>query len=305
MNTKRIGLLCAGQGSQYMGMGRDFYDAFDVVQKMYELASKVLGYDISKICFTENELLNQTEFTQPAILLVTCTIYEIIKEELNIVVCSGFSLGEYSALYAAGVYDFPTVIDLISKRARFMNTVVKENEGAMAAIIGLDVKEAENLVAETNTIIANYNSPTQFVISGVKQNVLEAINKAPLYGARRALMLNVNGAFHHPMMKAAALKLRPYLDIAIKKEPLFPVIMNCDAQPLIDKLSEKLERQIYSPVRFEESVRLMVDKYEVDTFVEIGPGKVLSGLVKRIAPEAKIVNVENLVDLNNLRGGLK
>jgi [acyl-carrier-protein] S-malonyltransferase len=300
MKNKQIGLLFAGQGSQYPGMGLDFYQTFDFVQKMYKEASEILSYDISEICFTENFLMNQTEYTQPAILLVTCSIYEVLKRKgLNVVAGCGFSLGEYSALYASGVFDFRAVVSLIKKRAYYMHACANKTDGAMAAIIGLDLKSGEELCKETDTKIANYNSPIQFVIAGKKDKVLLAMEKATEYGAKRVVMLNVSGAFHHPLMKEAALDLKPYLIEAPKKEPNFPVIMNCDALPLeIDDLSDKLEKQIYSPVRFEESVRFMVEKYQVDMLLEIGPGKVLSGLSKRIVPGVRLMNIEKLDDFN-------
>ena len=250
--------------------------------------------------------LNKTVYTQPAILVVNCALFEVLKRTgINPIATSGFSLGEYSALYAAGVFDFPTVVSLIKNRAHFMNLVAEKSNGAMAAIIGLDLKTGEEICKETETAIANYNSPIQFVIAGEREKVLQAMEKAKASGARRAVLLNVSGAFHHPLMKEAAVNLKPYLLQAEKHKPAFPVIMNYNATPLeFDNLTEVLEKQIYAPVRFEESVRLMVEKYQVDTLIEIGPGKVLTGLAKRIVPNVILVNLENPNDLISIKGGI-
>lgn len=303
MRDTRISLLFAGQGSQYPGMGKDIYAEFDFVRAMFEEASEILGYDLSEICFMENPNLNKTVYTQPAILVVNCALFEVLKRTgINPIATSGFSLGEYSALYAAGVFDFPTVVSLIKNRAHFMNLVAEKSNGAMAAIIGLDLKTGEEICKETETAIANYNSPIQFVIAGEREKVLQAMEKAKASGARRAVLLNVSGAFHHPLMKEAAVNLKPYLVEAEKREPAFPVIMNYNAVPLeFDNLTEALEKQIYMPVRFEESVRFMVEKYQIDTLIEVGPGKVLTGLAKRIVPGVRLINIENLNDLISIK----
>ncbi|HEY8395765.1 MAG TPA: ACP S-malonyltransferase [Bacilli bacterium] len=300
---KRIGLLFAGQGSQYPGMGQDVYQEYDFVKEMYREASAVLGYDLAEVCFSENENLNKTEYTQPAMTVVNCSLFEILKKEgIKPVAALGFSLGEYSALYAAGVFNFSTVISLIKYRAYYMNLQAEKKGGAMAAIIGLPLPAVEEVCIASGTAVANYNSPIQYVIAGEEDKVFEAMQRAQASGARKVVRLNVSGAFHHPLMKEAAANLKPHLEKAQINQPAFPVIMNYNASPLeANKLPDWLEKQIYSPVRFEESIRLLVEKFNIDTFIEIGPGKVLTGLVKRIVPGVNLFNFEKLSDLDTIK----
>jgi [acyl-carrier-protein] S-malonyltransferase len=293
--------LFAGQGSQYLGMGKDFYDKFPYLHRLYDQASEILGYDIKEICFERNDLLNITEYTQPAILVTSCAIYEVLKRDCSLppVAFAGFSLGEYSALYAAGIFDFQTIIELIKYRAQFMAEAAHENLGSMAAIIGLDKTLLERICLETGVWIANYNCSNQIVISGAKDKIMKAIEKAKDLKARRAVLLNVSGAFHTPLMESAALKMQAILEKVPVKKPSFPVIMNYNAQPLeLDSLKELMVKQIVSPVRFEETIQLLM-KYN-GRFLEIGPGKVLSGFLRRINPEMESLSIENINDLNKM-----
>lgn len=302
--NKNIAVLFAGQGSQYIGMGRDIYENYPYVLPVYEEANGYLGYDIRKICFEENDLLHLTEYTQPAMTVTNCALFEVLKRELGLEpsVVAGFSLGEYSALYAAGVFSFATTLDLIKARAEFMNESTKESTGGMAAIIGLNREDLERICLESGVFIANYNCPGQLVIAGQHGNLEKAVEKAKLQGARRAVILNVSGAFHTPLMASAAGKMREVLKKVTPKQPGFPVIMNYNAQALrIENLKEAMELQIKSPVRFEDSIRLMVSDFNIDCFIEVGPGKVLSGLVKRIEAGVQIFNIEKSSDLYLLK----
>ncbi|HHZ11858.1 MAG TPA: ACP S-malonyltransferase [Acholeplasmataceae bacterium] len=299
---KKIALLFVGQGSQYPGMGMDIYEKYGFVREMFQEAGSILGYDLAELCFLENERLNQTIYTQPAITVLNCALFEILRAEgIKFHAALGFSLGEYSALYAAGVFNFPTAIDLIKQRALYMHRVAEKTGGAMTAIIGLDLEAVKAVCAASGTAIANFNSPIQYVIAGEEERVKAAEEEARRLGARRVVRLNVSGAFHHPLMREAAENLKPHLQAASKNPPAFPVVMNFTASPLeIEEIEELLEKQIYSPVRFEESVRRLVEMGS-DGFIEVGPGRVLSGLVKRIAPEVETYNFEKLSDLIALK----
>lgn len=301
----RIAILFAGQGSQYFGMGRDFYESYPYVRSMYAEASRNLGYDIGRICFEENDLLHLTEYTQPAITVTNCALYEVLRRELKLqpAVAFGFSLGEYSALYAAGVFNFSQLLQLIKYRAEFMTEAAKQVPGGMAAIIGLTREDLERICLETGVYIANYNCPNQLVIAGQSGSLENAVEKAKSAGAKRAVMLNVSGAFHTPLMSSAAQKMREVLRTVDANAPEFPVIMNYDAKQLRSKdLKEAMEMQIKSPVRFEESIRLIRNDFQIDCFIEIGPGKVLSGLVRRIDSGVKTFNLEKIDDLQIIIG---
>ncbi len=300
---KRIALLFAGQGAQYPGMGKDVYQKHGFVREMFSEASAILGYDLAEMCFSENELLNQTENTQPAITAVNCSLYEVLKREDIIPTAAlGFSLGEYSALYAAGVFSFPTVISLVKERARCMAAVARKRGGAMVAIIGLGLEGVKAACAASGSVIANHNSPSQYVIAGEEEEVRTAVEKALALGARRAVRLNVSGAFHHPLMREAAQCFKPNLEKADWNPPSFPVIMNCNASELrFEELTDLLEMQIYSPVLFEKSVRRLVEELNIDAFLEIGPGKVLSSLVRRIVPGTEVYNFEKASDLELIK----
>ncbi len=302
----KVGVLFAGQGSQYIGMGQDFYNEFDYVREIYKKANSILGYEIESICFKENDMLNQTIFTQPSILTTSIGIYTAFLKELNIKpnIVEGFSLGEYSALFAARVFDFETIIKLVKYRAKLMNEAAEQNKGAMAAIIGLEKNILEKLCQNESEFvhIANYNCSTQFVVSGTENAVKNICEKAKAVSARRAIILNVSGAFHSPLMSGAAKKMLEVLQKTKFSKPSIPIVMNCNAQYLNEKdLFIVMKKQIESSVYFEDSVKLMI-KDGVDTFIEIGPGNVLTALVKKIDPNMKVITINKLSDLNNLKG---
>ncbi|MFA7435166.1 MAG: ACP S-malonyltransferase [Bacilli bacterium] len=303
--SKNIGFLFSGQGSQYIGMGKDLYDNYDYVRDMFAEANNILGYKLEDIIFEENELLNQTLYTQTSVLVVTCCLYEVVKRELgiNASVLAGFSLGEYSALYANGIFSFSEIVQLVKYRANFMDQASSTTLGAMAAVIGLEKEKLEELVNSfENVWIANYNTPSQLVISGVKENVLKIADIITKDFGKRAIVLNVSGGFHSPLMLSAANNFRNILEEFNPKKPNMPMIMNYNADLLdYENLKEAMKKQIYSPVFFSDTITKMINEFKINQFIEIGPGRVLSGFVKKTDRSILVFNFEKLQDINNYK----
>lgn len=301
LNNKKIALLFAGQGAQYIGMGKDLYEKFDYVKDMYDQANQILGYNVTDICFKENNFINQTKYTQPAMLITSIAIYEVLKRHyiLNPSVIAGFSLGEYSALYAAKVFDFPQIVELINYRSLYMHECALENKGAMAAIIGMHREKLQELCNEIkNVSIANYNCPNQLVVGGLDSSIEELCLRAKDNGAKRAIKLNVSGAFHTTFMSQAAAKLYEVIKKYSYNKPKVDVIMNCNSSALqFEYLPELMKKQIESSVYFEDTIRKMINEYHIDLFIEIGPGNVLSGFVKKIDATKDTISLNNLNDL--------
>lgn len=297
---EKTALLFAGQGAQYIGMGRDIYEKYPFIRELYDKASVILGYDLAKICFTENNLLNQTRYTQPAIMVTSYCLYRVLTHEAAVKprVMAGFSLGEYTALCAADVFDFDTAVKLINYRAIAMDIAAAKSKGAMAAIIGYPRYNLESLCKRIgNVIIANYNYPGQLVVSGHYDSVESLCDAAKQDGARRTVMLNVSGAFHSPLMAEAADRMEDYLGNFEFHNPSVAIIMNGDNEPLkTEKTSELMVRQITSPIYFEDIIRKMIKDYDINQFIEIGPGNVLSGFVKKINNEKLTVSINKIVD---------
>jgi [acyl-carrier-protein] S-malonyltransferase len=297
-------VLFAGQGSQYIGMGKDFYDKYDYVKDLYKSASLVLGYDLEDLCFKENELINQTKYTQPAVLVTSIAIFEVLKREYNLTIdaTAGFSLGEYSALHASGVFDYQTIIHLIKYRALYMHEAALQTKGGMAAIIGMKREDLEKLCEEDSHVsIANYNCPNQLVVGGVYDHVVTLCEKAKQNGAKRAIMLNVSGGFHTSLMSEAASKMVDLIMHTKYHNPKFSIYMNCNALKLeLPNLPQLMKKQIESPVYFEDTIRHMIES-GVDTFIEVGPGSVLSGFVKKIDISKKSITIDKLSDLELLK----
>ena len=314
-----IAFVFPGQGAQLVGMGRDLYAASAAARAIFELADTTLGFAVTRLCFEgPEEALTATENAQPALLTVSAALLAATAERrgagvqgrrgeetsalspLHLLTPShtaGHSLGEYSALMAAGAIDFSTALRLVRRRGELM---AEAREGGMAAIIGLEEAPLEQICREASAedapvVIANYNSPGQLVISGAGAAVERACALAKERGAKRALPLKVSAAFHSPLMRDAAERLAVAVMQAAILDARTPVISNVTAEPLVQAaaIQGELIAQVTSPVRWIASVRRMAAE-GVDTFVEIGPGSVLTGLIKRIAPEVRSVNVSNL-----------
>lgn len=292
----KIAFIFPGQGSQAVGMGAELVQINEGNKAFYDKADEKLGFALSKLMLEgPAEELTYTYNAQPALLTTSTMVSELlqaagVKPDFTI----GHSLGEYSALVASGVLAFEDGVQIVHERGLFMNEAVPAGQGAMAAILGLEadaLKEVTDLVTEQGDIVqlANLNCPGQIVISGTKQGVEIACEKAKEAGAKRAIPLVVSGPFHSELMRPAASNLEKALDSLDMHDTDIPVISNVTASPVTVavEMKELLVQQLYSPVRFEESIRALLD-LGVDTFIECGPGKVLSGLVKKIDRSSRI-----------------
>jgi [acyl-carrier-protein] S-malonyltransferase len=300
-----------GQGSQYVGMGKDLWENFDEVKALYEDASSSLGYDVKALSFEgPQEELNKTFRTQPCLLTASIAAYTVLTLKGVVPhVVAGHSLGEYSALVAAGVIPFRETVRLTEKRGMFMQEAVKEGEGLMAAIIGLGRNKVDDicLSVESGYVSpANYNCPGQIVIAGEKKAVEDAMRLAKEAGAKRALPLAVSAPSHCTLMLEASNRLGELLNTIELSDPAVPVVNNADAMFLMnaEKIKVSLIKQLNSPLLWEDSIRNIVNK-GISTFIEVGPGKVLSGLIKRIEPAARIFHVEDMASLNKTLEQLK
>lgn len=306
----KVAFVFPGQGSQKSGMGKAWSDGFAGARGAFAEADAALGESLSTLCFEgPDERLQLTANTQPAILAVSIAIARVLEAEgLRPAIVAGHSLGEYSALVAAGALAFADALRIVRRRGELMQEAVPVGVGAMAAILGLEA-EAVREVAATASVdgelcaVANYNSPEQTVIAGHKAAVERAMALAKERGAKRALPLPVSAPFHSPLMRPAREGLAPTLAATPFAGPRVPVVSNIDARPVAggDAAREALVRQIDGPVRWVESVRFMVEHAGVDRFVEVGPGAVLCGLIKRIAPEARTLSLAEPANLAALR----
>ena len=301
----KIALLFPGQGSQQVGMGKELAEAYSVCEKVFQEADNVLGESLSELIFSgEEETLKRTENTQPALLTTSIGIWEILKEKgIKADYAAGHSLGEYSALVAAGALSFEDACLAVRKRGQWMEEAVPKGKGTMAAVLGM---EREDLVAVTKEASesagavqpANYNSPGQIVISGTAAGVEAASELAKERGAKRVIPLSVSGPFHSSLMKPAAEKMKKHLQQVTISQPYIPVIANVTAKEVTDgeEIRNLLYEQIYSPVLWEDTIHKLVDE-GVDTFIELGPGKVLSGLVKKVSRRATVLPVYDVETL--------
>lgn len=295
----KIAFVFPGQGSQYVGMGKEVFDNYGEARDVFREASDALEYDVAEMCFSgPGEELNKTFRTQPCLLTTSVAIFRILSSHgLNPSVVAGHSLGEYSALVAAGVISFGDAVRLTEKRGVFMQEAVPEGKGLMAAILGLDRNRVDDICLSLRSgyaAPANYNCPGQIVIAGEKEAVEEAMKLAKEAGAQRAIALAVSVPSHCTLMAGASRRLAAELDNVEFRSPVTPIVNNADAMFLTtpDSMKSSLVRQLSSPLLWEDSIRAMAES-GVETFVETGPGKVLSGLIKRIEPEAKTLRTED------------
>lgn len=299
--SKRVAFLFPGQGSQSVGMGKAWADESPAARKVFEVADEILGFSLSGLCWGgPEEDLQLTANAQPALLATSVAILRAMGEHgLDPIAMAGHSLGEYSALVAAGSLRFEDALQLVRRRGEFMQEAVPVGEGAMAAILGLDVAEVAKVTAETAgpevCSVANLNAPEQTVIAGHTKAVEQAMARCKERGARRAVRLPVSAPFHSPLMAPARESLTPFLEETPFSDPVVPVVSNIDAQP-VDSGAEArdgLIRQIDGPVRWVESVSWITEQKQVNLFVEIGSGKVLTGLNRRNAPEARTISLND------------
>lgn len=280
-----------GQGSQFPGMGKELYQSNKHAKALFKRANQILGFDITKVMFSGSaDDLKATAVTQPAVFLhsvITATCMEDFNPEMT----AGHSLGEFSALVAAGALEFEPALRLVAIRAEAMQQACDANPGTMAAILGLDFQTIEEICEKTEGVVvpANYNSPGQLVISGEMEAVQRACDAMKEAGAKRALVLPVGGAFHSPLMEPAAKRLAEAIGRTYFHEPFCPVYQNVDAQPTMDpeKIRENLLKQLTSPVRWAQTVQNMIAD-GATSFTEVGPGTVLAGLIKKTAPESAV-----------------
>ena len=302
----KLGFLYAGQGSQHPGMGADLYEQYEAFRAVFDQPQ--LDFDLKQMCFTDAEgLLGQTRYTQPCMVAFAAGLTAVLKE-MGIVpdVAAGLSLGEYSALHAAGVLDGKTAVELAAFRGQAMERSAAGVESAMVAVLGLEREALQAVCREASGLgivtIANYNCPGQLVIGGEKAAVERAAVLAKEAGARRCLPLRVSGPFHTPLMQKAGEELTEYFKTISFRVPNIPVVFNClgDCMPEGESVPNLLVRQVQSSVYMEDSIRRMA-QLGVDAFVEIGPGNALTGFVRRTLPGAKVYTVETVEDIEKLR----
>ncbi len=298
---KRV-FMFPGQGAQYIGMGKEFFDRFPVSRAAYDMASEITGLDIAGLCFEENDKINITEYTQICMLTTETAIYAALKEQgIEPDYTAGLSLGEYGALVASGVVSMKDAFSIVRKRGCYMQEAVPTG-GAMSAVLGLGADEIEKICMDTEGMvsIANYNCPGQIVITGEEKAVGEAGEACSAAGAKRVVPLKVSGPFHSPMLKTAEEKLEKALqDIEILNFTI-PYVANVTGDYVTDKAQVKplLARQVTSSVRWQQTIeRLLADG--ADEFVEIGPGRTLSGFMRKINREVKTVSIDKMEDFLN------
>ena len=307
----KVAVVFPGQGSQSVGMGKSLYEASVAAKEIFDKADEVLGRSISKMCFEgPEEDLKQTINTQPAILVTSIAALEALKEKTDVKpdYVAGHSLGEYGAYYAAGVIDFSTAMKLIDKRAKEMNAGAESTKGAVTAVIGMSKEAILDTIEKIDGMVsvANYNSPAQIVITGEADAVAKANDALKEAGAKRVIPLPVSGGFHSMLMEEASVKFSEILDDCDIKDAQIPVFTNVDAEPTTAaiRFKAKMTAQIYSSVMWTQTVEKMAAD-GVDTIVEIGPGKVLAGLVKKTNPAINVLNVFDEESLNAAVESLK
>ena len=299
----KIAFIYPGQGAQVCGMGQDFYEQTKEGKETFDLATDILGFSVPELCFTENDRLDITEYTQAAMVTTSIAMTKVLEEQgVKPDVTAGLSLGEYCALYAAGVMSEKDAIATVRQRGILMQQAVPAGQGAMAAVLAMDAAAIEETIADIEGVqIANYNCPGQIVISGLKEAVETAAVKLKEAGARRVIPLNVSGPFHSYLLEEAGEKLGRFLENIPVSEPVIPYVANVTAAYVTkaEDVKPLLTRQVFSSVRWQQSVETMLAD-GVDRFIEIGPGKTLAGFIRKINREATVINIEKFEDLEKL-----
>ncbi len=296
----KCALLFPGQGAQYVGMGREVYEKLTCSKVLFDKANELLDWNVKEVCFEDQEgKLNQTRYTQVALFTTNCAIYEALKEKgIKADAMLGFSLGEYSALVASGIVHFEEGLKLVEKRARYMEACSQENPGGMVAVIGLFIDQIEEVCAKVNKEcpfiqVANDNCEGQVTLSGTKEGLIFAEKELKLKGAKRIVPLQVSGAFHSQLMEEAATKLQKELSTIPFNQAKVPVVSNVTATFMDqEEARENIPLQIVKGVRFRESILYLIDQ-GYDTFIEVGPKKTLTNLVKKINKEVQVLQVED------------
>ena len=300
----KIAFIFPGQGAQKAGMGKDFYEETKTGKEVFDTASELLGFSMPELCFTENDRLDITEYTQAALVTTSIAMMKVLMERTGIRpdVSAGLSLGEYCALVAAEVMSEADAITTVRQRGILVQGEVPVGVGAMAAILALDASKIEEVLGGMEGVeIANYNCPGQIVISGLKEAVEEASVKLKEAGAKRTVMLNVSGPFHSSLLKGAGEKLGEVLEKVEVHTPAIPYVANVTAQYVTkaEDVKPLLKEQVSSSVRWQQSVETMLAD-GVDTFIEIGPGKTLSAFIKKITKDVKVVNIDSIAAIDAL-----
>lgn len=295
----KIAFIYPGQGAQKAGMGKDFYENSPLARDIYDRASECLELDMRALCFEENDLLDQTEYTQAAMVTTCLAMTAVLNEQgAEADVTAGLSLGEYCAIAEAGAMDLLDAIRLVRVRGQLMQHTVPTGEGAMAAVLGMDADQIDAVIEPiANVTVANYNCPGQIVITGGIAGIEQASKTLKEAGAKRVVSLNVSGPFHSPMLRSAGEKLGKELSAVQLDELKIPYVTNVTAEYVTDssEIRELLTRQVYSPVRWEQSIRKMIAQ-DVDTFVEIGPGRTLTGFLRKIDRNVTVYQVNTWED---------
>ncbi len=299
----KTAFIFPGQGAQYVGMGKDFYEQYPIAKEVFELASKATGIDVAKLCFEENEDINITEYTQLAMLTTEAAILKAAEQKgLKADCAAGLSLGEYGALAASEVMELADLFALIRKRGIYMQEAYPVG-GAMTAVLGMDAGIIEKVCEETDGIvsIANYNCPGQIVITGEQNAVEKAMEGLKAAGARKCIPLKVSGPFHSALLSQAGEKLAAELENVTVKDPVIPYACNVEATMVTkaDRVKELLAKQVCASVRWQQCIETMRAE-GVDTFIEIGPGKTLTGFNRKIDKEIKTYNIETVEDLEKV-----
>lgn len=303
----KIAFIYPGQGAQKAGMGADFYVGSEKARELYDAAEQALALELKGLCFEENDKLDLTEYTQAA-LVTTCLAMTRVVREAGIMpdITAGLSLGEYAAIAASGGMDELDAIRLVRKRGILMQNTVPAGVGAMCAVMGMETAQVEQMLSPVQGVdIANYNCPGQIVITGYKEAVEEAAQKLKEEGAKRTVMLNVSGPFHSPLLIPAGEALSEELSQVTLRDLRIPYVTNVGAEKVedISRTKELLARQVSSPVRWQQSMDLMISE-GVDAFVEIGPGRTLTGFMKKISRDVKVYNISAWEDVEKVAGEL-